>query len=76
MVGNEFVVPDDMHSRVQAMQMAVSNLPPERMDSSPNPAGQTQAGWNDVSSYWKSVGGQALRSIGVKQEDVRYMGLV
>eukprot|EP00927_Polykrikos_kofoidii_P044369 TRINITY_DN38350_c0_g1_i1.p1 TRINITY_DN38350_c0_g1~~TRINITY_DN38350_c0_g1_i1.p1 ORF type:complete len:904 (+),score=105.77 TRINITY_DN38350_c0_g1_i1:281-2992(+) len=55
--------------RVQAMQMAVS---PSTMMA----AGKEDADWQDFVSYWRGVGGDTLRRLGVPHKGVRNVGLV
>eukprot|EP00927_Polykrikos_kofoidii_P039059 TRINITY_DN33497_c0_g1_i1.p1 TRINITY_DN33497_c0_g1~~TRINITY_DN33497_c0_g1_i1.p1 ORF type:complete len:900 (-),score=91.89 TRINITY_DN33497_c0_g1_i1:59-2758(-) len=55
--------------RVQAMELAVSPNPTEA-------AGKADADWYDYVQYWRSIGGDTLRKLGVPHEGVRNVGLV
>jgi len=55
--------------RIRAMGQAVR---PNHEES----AGQEDADWEDVVQYWRGVGGNALRYIGLPQKEVRQFGLV
>lgn len=55
--------------RIRAMSQAVK---PNHEEC----AGQEEADWEDVVQYWRGVGGNALRFIGLPQKEVRQFGLV
>eukprot|EP00927_Polykrikos_kofoidii_P044014 TRINITY_DN38109_c0_g1_i1.p1 TRINITY_DN38109_c0_g1~~TRINITY_DN38109_c0_g1_i1.p1 ORF type:complete len:895 (-),score=120.36 TRINITY_DN38109_c0_g1_i1:76-2760(-) len=55
--------------RMQAMELAASPNPSEA-------AGKEDADWHDVIQYWRSVGGDTLRKLGMPHKGVRQVGLV
>jgi hypothetical protein len=69
---------EDEDPRVRAMQQAIAHQQSRgRMQVPPGTtAGQEEADWADVVQYWRGVGGNALRLMGVDQQDVRNLGLV
>lgn len=57
--------------RIRAMRQAWTPNPED-----PDGAGQEEADWDDVVQYFRGVGGNALRFMGVPQKEVRNLGLV
>jgi len=63
---------DPADPRIKAMLQATQTNPFEERSM----AGQEEADWDDVVQYFRGVGGNAMRFIGVDQKGIRGLGLV